>query len=432
MTLRTDEVGEVLTVAALNRKVRAAAEQTCNGVWLEAEVSQAKVWGPGHIYFSLCDPGGKAQVPAVMWRTNAVRWGSLIREGTRILALGTATVYEVNGRYQFIAEKVLAAGAGDRARALAELTEKLRAEGLLAPERRRPLPRWPSCVGIVTSRQGAALRDIIKVTSRRFPVRLLLCHTAVQGAEAPADIERAIGTMGSRSDVDVVIVGRGGGGIDDLEAFNDERVVRAVAACPVPVISAVGHEVDTTLTDLVADRRAATPSEAAELAVPDGTAVAGQLNALRRRMEDGAHLRMAAERARHAALQGRMVARDPRTRLRAQMNRFSACREFLRGWPDHALGGRRMALMNASHGVYRWPEPALARARGHLGQLGAGLQALSPLANLSRGWAIVSRGGVVLKRADDVKAGESIRVRLAEGMIDAAVTGVVGTDGGTK
>ncbi|MBN2715276.1 MAG: exodeoxyribonuclease VII large subunit, partial [Deltaproteobacteria bacterium] len=209
----------VYSVASLNRQVKNALERTWGNVCLEAEVSAATFAGSGHVYFKLVDPGGKAAVDAVMWRGMAARYGRFIREGALLRCFGRVTLYELGGRYQFVAERIEDSGEGTKARALAELKERLQKEGLFAPERKRSLPPSPACVGVVTSRTGAALQDIIAVSSRRFPTRLLLAHASVQGESAASEIVAAIALLNGRDDVEVMIVGRGGGSSEDLDAF---------------------------------------------------------------------------------------------------------------------------------------------------------------------------------------------------------------------
>ncbi|HUT77974.1 MAG TPA: exodeoxyribonuclease VII large subunit [Polyangia bacterium] len=426
-----NEAENALTVAQVNRRARTLLEDRFAAVWIEAEVSETTRARSGHVYFTLADPDGKAQIGAVMWSGPALRYGSRISKGALLRCHGRVTVYEAQGRYQLSVDRVAEAGAGIRARKLAELRERLAAEGLFAPERKRPLPPVPRCVGVVTSRDGAAIRDIVEVVSRRFPVRLLLAHAQVQGAGAAASIATALALLARVPEVEVVIVGRGGGSAEDLDAFNAEEVVRAVAAHPVPVISAVGHEVDITLCDLAADRRAATPSEAGELAVPELEALAARLDDRRRALGNALGRQLGRSRERLAVASGRLGARDPRVRLRAGLDRLVRARVILARWPAR-VERSRAALRTIEASLRRWPGPALERSRGDLGRLAAELNALSPLGSLARGYAVARRldDGRVLRRAAEAPAGTDIEVLLAQGRLECTVERITGDEEG--
>jgi exodeoxyribonuclease VII large subunit len=419
----TDPPQRPLTVAQLNRRARALLEQEVGSVWIEAEVVDATRARSGHLYFTLADSDGKAQVSAVMWKGQAMRYGSLIERGVTLLAHGRVTLYEPRGSYQVVVDRAEEAGAGVKARRLAELRDKLETEGLFDPARKRPLPAMPRCVGVVTSRSGAAIRDVIKVASRRCPVRLLLAHAQVQGESAPAEIVTALGRLAAAAEVEVVIVGRGGGSSEDLDAFNDEAVVRAVAAHPVPVVSAVGHEIDITLVDLAADRRAATPSEAAEIVAPEIEGLRDRLAEARQDLTSAVRLRLGSARERLGQRSIRLRSQDPRTRLRRGLERLSRSRERLTRWPELALSRVRGDLAAASEGLHRWPEPTLARARGKLGALAARLDVLSPLASLDRGYSIVRRrpDGTVVRGAEQAPPGTVVDVTLARGSLECTV-----------
>ncbi|NMC68948.1 MAG: exodeoxyribonuclease VII large subunit, partial [Myxococcales bacterium] len=272
------EEPRVWRIADLLRQVRRQLEGEYRGIWVEGEVVGLKAHPTsGHRYFELQDPGAK--LPCVMWRSAAriPAAAAALAEGKRVRCHGHLTLWEGGGRFQMIVDRVEPAGAGDIAARIEELKRRLQAEGLTATERKRPLPPVPRAVGVVTSPAGAALHDVLKVLARRVPVPVVVAPCAVQGEEAAASIVAALERIGRRPEVDVVILTRGGGSAQDLMAFNTEVVARAVAACPVPVISAVGHEIDVTVVDLVSDLRAATPSEAAERAVPTVAAVAERL-----------------------------------------------------------------------------------------------------------------------------------------------------------
>jgi exodeoxyribonuclease VII large subunit len=436
---------KVYSVAQLNRRARGVLEAEIGAVWLEAEVSQATRARSGHLYFKLADPDGRAQIDAVMWAGQARRYGRRIDRGALLRCHGRVTVYENGGRYQLVVDRAEESGAGLRARKLAELRARLNAEGLFDPERKRALPSTPSCVGVVSSRDGAAFRDIVQVVSRRFPVRLLLAHARVQGTEAPRSIVAAIERISAVPELEVLIVGRGGGSAEDLDAFNDEAVVRAVAGHPVPVISAVGHEIDVALTDLAADRRAATPSEAAELAVPEREGLAQRLSDDLRALRAAAMQRVGAAGGRLAGLTASLRSSDPRVRLRSGMERLGVAREALARWPASRLGPERARieslgekltswprialprmrgdLATATVALERWPGPASDRARARLGELAARLDALSPLASLERGYAVVRRrdDGSVVSSASEAPAGTAIEATLARGRLDCRV-----------
>jgi len=396
----------VYSVAALNREARSLLETAYADIRVEGEIVDVTVARSGHVYFSLADPGGKAQVDAVMWRGPAMRYKTRIAKGRAVRCRGRVTIYEANGRYQLVVESVEEAGAGLKARLLAELRARLDAEGLFAQERKRPLPLTPRCVGVVTSRSGAAIRDICKVSSRRFPVRILLAHAQVQGDGAAEEIARGVAALGAHPEVDVLIVGRGGGSSDDLDAFNSELVVRAIAACPVPVVSAVGHETDVTLADLVADRRAATPSEAAEMVVPEVERLSARLHDLLRAARLGLTRRLAGDRARLSDNGARLRSRDPRVGLSRVRVRLARAEETLHGWPRRAL----------------------AESRAALAERAARLDALSPLAVLARGFAVVRRAqdAAIVRGPEDAPVGTELEVALARGRLSATVTGTGG------
>lgn len=433
------------TVAELNRDVRVLLEGAFGGICLEAEVVESKRAVSGHVYFSLSDPGGGARLGAVMWRGQATRYGSRLQVGKAVRCFGRVTLYEPRGSYQMVVDRIEEAGAGTHAQLLAELKERLRKEGLFGVERKRPLPRYPRCVGVVTSGTGAAFKDIVKVASRRFPVRIVLSHAQVQGDGAPAAIVNGLRRIAAVKEVEVVILGRGGGGTEDLDAFNTEAVVRQVASHPTPVVSAVGHEIDTTLTDLVADRRAATPSEAAELVVPDGVALAERLAQREDDMTDAMGRLMSIARAAIAIREGRLMKTDPRTRLRRGLERLSRSREALARWPVLTLSRARAELegrsaplihwpltaldpcanrLSAARGALaRWPGPALGQWCSQLVRLTSSLDALSPLASLSRGYSVVrrSRDGLIVRSSDEAPAGTEVAITLSRGQLACTV-----------
>lgn len=440
-----DTTDQTYSVAQINRQVKQLLEEGVGAVWIEAEVSELTEARSGHIYFTLADAAGDAQLRAVMWRGHAGRYRGKLQRGAALRCHGRLTLYEARGTYQFVVDRVEEAGDGLRARRLEELKKRLAAEGLFDADRKRPLPTYPLCVGVVTSRSGAAIRDICKVARRRFPVRILLAHAAVQGASAPKEIAAALDRLAEREEPDVVIVGRGGGSAEDLDAFNAEEVVRAIARHPRPVVSAVGHEVDVTLSDLAADRRAATPSEAAELVVADAMELRADLEAYTRSCARALAALAAEHRRRLDAASARVRALDPRLRLRRSALFLASARQTLSGWPELWLLRKRESLRALDEGLFswtdrldrdraqleslvqrllRWPEPALRDGRARLGTQAASLEALSPLGSLSRGYSVVRRAGdgAIVRDAAQVEIGQDVDVALARGGLRCRIT----------
>jgi exodeoxyribonuclease VII large subunit len=385
------------TVLEVVQAARGAVERAFPPLWVEGEISNFKTYPSGHWYFTLKDPS--AQLRCVMWRSDARRVPATPEDGLKVFARGELTVGEKRGELQLAVRELLATTEGGFfAIALARSRAALEKDGLLAPERKRALPPYPRSIGVVTSAEGAVWHDIVAVVGRRWPdVEIVLIGARVQGEGAADDLCRALALAGRLDRLDVLIVGRGGGSKEDLWAFNDERVARAVAASPVPTIAAVGHETDVTLTDLVADVRAATPSAAAEAAVPDQADVrrrleataAGLRSAVTRRLE------LAGERLGHAA-----------TRLGGAVDRRVA------------LAGERLRRAATRMGVSC--DARLARGESALGRLAAALDALSPLKVLERGYAVArDEGGRVLRRVADLPPGLRFRLRVADGEVPA-------------
>ncbi len=410
-------------------------------LWLEGEVSQVTKPSSGHLYFTLRDKD--AVLPAVMWGRDSGRMKFRIEAGQRLRVRGRLGVYDRDGKMQLYADFAEPAGLGAEALALDQLKQKLAAEGIFAAERKRPLPRFPRRIGVVTSRAGAAIHDIIRTVQRRLPTPILIADAAVQGATAPHQIVQGM-AMVVRAGVDVVIVGRGGGAATDLTAFNHERVVRTIARCPVPVISAVGHEIDLSLADLAADARASTPTAAAELAVQDGAALGEVLGKERRRLDRELHHVLGRARqdldrqaiALHARgeralaqtrtqlhdLQRRLASLHPRAQILAHGAQLGELERRLVA----AQPGSRIARARADHAALVARRETAVRAllearRAELAQLGAQMAALSPLAVLDRGYAMVRAGEVLVRDAAQVAPGDRLRVRLARGELDVIV-----------
>lgn len=426
--------------------VRVAA-RTLDGLgllWLEGEVTQVTRPASGHLYFSLRDRD--SVLPAIMWSRDLTRMKFKIEPGQRLRVRGRLGVYDRDGRMQLYVDFAEPAGAGAAAIAFEQLKQKLAAEGIFDPAKKRPLPRFPRRIGVVTSKSGAAVHDIIRTVQRRFPTPILICDAAVQGETAPHQIVMGM-AMVVRAGVDVVIIGRGGGAATDLTAFNHERVVRTVARCPVPVISAVGHEVDLTLADLAADARASTPTAAAELAVPDGHALGELLVKERRRLDremghvlararqDLDHATMAlhargerslaAMRAQLAKLHEQLAGQHPRARiLRHRTVLGDLERRLAAASPIRRIGRARHDLASLTARADAAIATSVARRRADLAQAGAQMAALSPLAVLDRGYAMVRAGNTIVRDASKVKAKQTLQVRLARGALDVTVAKV--------
>lgn len=385
----------VWSVSQVNRAVRSLLESAVDALWVSGEVGNWTRSRQGHCYFTLKDD--RAQLRCVLWRSDAERLPTDPEEGMEVRVFGSLTLYEARGEYQMAVRRLEADGAEGLWRlAFEKLRRKLEQEGLLDPARKRPIPRFPSTVGVVTTPTGAALHDILTVLRRRAPwVRVLLRGARVQGEEAAREVARAIQVLGHSGRVDVLVVGRGGGSIEDLWAFNEEAVARAIAACPVPVVSAVGHEVDVTISDLVADLRAPTPSAAAEAVVPDGATVLAQLRGVPERLARG--------------LRGTVARRQ--AGLVEQLRHLSRAME-------RRLAPARQTLDLAADRVERSVARLLERRRERLGGLAGRLQALSPLAILERGYAVArTEQGLLLRRVADFPAGRAFRLRVADGSV---------------
>jgi exodeoxyribonuclease VII large subunit len=435
---------DIYSVSRLNREVRVLLERGFASLWLEAEISNLARPSSGHWYFSLKD--ATAQVRCCMFRQRNMLCAFAAKDGQKVLVRARIGLYEPRGEYQLVIDHMEDAGLGALKRQFEELSAKLAAEGLFAAERKRALPMIPKRIGVITSPTGAAIRDILHVLARRFAaIPVLIYPVAVQGAQAAAEITAAIGTAGRRAECDVLILARGGGSLEDLWAFNDEALARAIAASPIPVISGIGHEIDFTIADFAADVRAPTPSAAAELAVPDGEEWRASLGRLAQRLQRGLRRRVEAQRERLRWLVGRAALVSPAARLAQQTQRLDdleqrlsrALRQILADRRT-VLGERRSRLWQLSPAARvrstaarqaalyaRLRAAALARlhlARERLSPLVRTLNAVSPLATLERGYAIVSRvDGGILRNAADAAPGTLIEARLGKGTVRARV-----------
>jgi exodeoxyribonuclease VII large subunit len=391
----------VWTVAELTNYIRELFEIDfrLQDMRVAGEISNFTLARSGHLYFTLKDD--VSQLKCVMWRSAAQRLRRLPEEGDAVVVSGRISVYEAGGVYQMYADTIQTAGRGDLAAAFEQLKRRLEAEGLFDPARKKPVPASPRKIGIVTSADAAALRDILNVLQRRWPlVSVLVAPTLVQGREAPPQIARALQWLDGRDDIDTIILARGGGSLEDLACFNDETLARTIAAARHCVISGVGHEVDFTIADFVADLRAPTPSAAAELAVPDANEQRARLNALQ------------------VSLTGEMQALlgDKRRAVQTLVRNLSHLS------PQASLNNNRQRI----DALYGRAEQAISRLlerrQSRLALAHARLGTVSPLATLSRGYAIVRRqDGRILRAIKQVAAGDHLRVQVADGEFGATV-----------
>ncbi|WP_348685131.1 exodeoxyribonuclease VII large subunit [Aeromonas bestiarum] len=435
---------QVFTVTRLNSAVRMILEQDLGLVWLTGELSNLAMPSSGHWYFSLKDLG--AQVRCAMFKGNNRRVAFRPQDGMQVLVQARVSLYEPRGDYQLIIESMQPAGDGVLALRFEELKRRLGAEGLFDEGRKRPLPREPRAVGLVTSATGAALHDMLTVLKRRAPdLPVFIYPTQVQGSAAIGQIVAAIALANRRAEVDVLIVGRGGGSLEDLWCFNEEAVARAIANSAIPVISAVGHEVDVTISDFTADLRAPTPSAAAELVAPDNQARIQRLAYLWQRLAQGISRHQTAARHGFALLQKRLDHQDPKRRLEQQSQRLDELSARLQQLMNQKLhqGERRLAnlelrlqgksperLLAAGKRRHQLAEERLYAliakrqdlASHRLAMLTARLDGVSPLATLGRGYSITrTQSGEVISRAAQVNAGQTLVTTLAEGHLQVRV-----------
>ncbi len=417
---RPGQQSQVLGVAELTQMIKRLLEHEIGRVQVSGELSNVRRYASGHLYFTLKD--AKAQVACVMWRSRARGLRFTPRDGDAVLALGAVSVYLPRGQYQLVVDGLHAEGAGALLAALQELKARLSAEGLFDAEAKRPIPAWPRRICLVTSRDAAALRDMVRVIHQRSPwVELVLAPTRVQGRDAPPQIVAALNLANRCSGADFIVLGRGGGSLEDLWAFNDERVVRAVRASALPVVSAVGHETDWSLSDLAADLRVATPTHAGML-VPDGAALQEALRARRRRLGLALAGRIRDGRLALSERGRRIDARDPKQRLRPGRQRLADLQRRLSLQGPRVLAGRQ-ALGELRRRLVLQGSQVVRARRQQLSTRLAALSALSPLAVLGRGYALVRPlpDGPVLRDAGAIKPGAQIRVTLHRGSLDAEV-----------
>ena len=439
-----EKTRDIYSVTRLNREVRAVLEGSFPMLWVQGEISNLARPASGHLYFSLKDAGSQVRCAMFKGRNRLLRFQP--ENGQEVLARAGISLYEGRGEFQLLIDHMEPAGEGALQRAYEELRQRLNQEGLFDSARKQPVPRFPGTIGVITSPSGAAIRDILHVLARRYPAaRVVIYPVRVQGEGSVDDILQALSTAQRRHEADVLIVARGGGSLEDLWSFNDERVARAVYACPIPVISGVGHEIDFTITDLVADLRAPTPSAAAELATPhqlDLLDNLGRLNKklgftmrqylshrgtllgqLAKRLPDPVRaLQMLGQRiddaGRDLYRSTRALIADRDSRLARLSARLGACN------PAHSI---RVDLDRNYHLAIRLRQVMRGSLQAHtalLEQHSRALHAVSPLATLDRGYAIVTLNDRIVHDAGQVKQGELIRARVAHGDIHSRVTHV--------
>ena len=385
----------IISVSELNGVVKLLLDNDplLRNLAVRGELSNYKIYPSGHHYFTLKDPGGALR--CVMFKGSALRLRFRPENGMKVVVTGRVSVFPRDGAYQLYAEEMIPEGAGDLAVAFEQLKARLYAEGLFDPARKKPLPEYPERIAIVTSPAGAAVHDMIRILRRRYPLaKVILLPVRVQGAEAPAEIAGAIRYADRWQIGDVIITGRGGGSLEDLWAFNDERVARAISACKTPVISAVGHEPDVTISDFVADVRASTPSHAAETAVPDQMELRRFLLSSQQRLTKSQEKRLAAERQRLADFAAKRCLTEPTAFIQ----------------------DKRMELVHRQQRLGDLSQGQLVRKRQRFAAISAALDAMSPLKVLGRGYAVARDAeGRILKTYRDISVGDTVTVTLGEG-----------------
>ena len=392
---------KILSVTEVNQYLKTLMDRDrlLSGLCVCGEISNYKIYPSGHHYFTLKDSGGTLR--CVMFSRSAVRMRFRPENGMRVLALGRITVFPRDGAYQLYCEQLTPEGVGDLYVAFEQLKARLQEEGLFDSARKKPIPGFPGRIAIITSAAGAAIHDMLRILGSRFPLtKVILLPVRVQGVEAPAEICGAIRYVNRFQLADVIITGRGGGSMEDLWAFNDERVARAIVASEIPVISAVGHEPDVTISDFVADLRAATPSNAAELVVPDQIELRERLTSLQGRMGQAVTRQIRLSREQLGALQSKRVLQSP----------------------VNYLQDRRLLLDYQQNQLYAAMQRVQSQRKQQFIRLTAALDAMSPMKVLSRGYAVVrDQDGTILRKADQVRPGDHIFVSLYHGEVHAVV-----------
>ncbi|ULO09152.1 exodeoxyribonuclease VII large subunit [Paenibacillus sp. 19GGS1-52] len=441
---------KVYSIKELNGYIRMKLDSdvVLSDVWIRGEISNFTHHSSGHMYFTLKDESSR--IKSIMFASHNQRLPFVPKEGARVIARGNVTVYERDGQYQFYATQMQPDGIGSLYLAYEQLKSKLAQEGLFAAERKRPLPRFPKCIGVVTSPTGAAVRDIVITLQRRFPqVPIVIYPVLVQGKGAAPAIVKAIKTLNAMGEADVLIVGRGGGSLEELWAFNEEEVARAIYQSAIPVISAVGHETDFTIADFVADLRAATPTAAAELAVPHAGELAAQLRQQQNRLRQSLLRRSQRGGERLASLQRSLALVGPRRYLAQHTQRLDMLRQRLSGAAEARLSRARERKTVLQHSLQRYnPRDGVLAARQRtesmrrelLSAMQARLQdkrsrfgaemrhldALSPLKVMSRGYSLVydQEEQHLIKSLKEVELGDLVVIKLNDGQLDCQVRGI--------
>ncbi|MEA1065678.1 exodeoxyribonuclease VII large subunit [Erwinia sp. HR93] len=437
----------VFTVSRLNQAVRQLLDAEMGLIWIQGEISNFTRPASGHWYFTLKD--NTAQVRCAMFRNSNRRVTFSPQSGQQVLVRASVTLYEPRGDYQIIAESMQPAGAGLLQQQYEQLKQRLEAEGLFAQAHKQPLPSPARCVGVITSKTGAALHDILHILRRRDPgLPVIVYPTAVQGADAPPQIVQAIETANRRAECDVLIVGRGGGSLEDLWSFNDERVARAIFASRLPIISAVGHETDVTIADFVADLRAPTPSAAAELVSRSQAELLRRLQTQQERMEMAMDYYLAGRDSRFMRLYHRLQQQHPQLRLARQQTQLLRLRQRMESALEEKSKRLRERLQRTTRRLeLQHPGARVQRASAQLKQveyrltqritqqLGATrerfgnalvhLEAVSPLATLARGYSVTALpDGKLLKATTQLSVGDKLTTRLADGWVESEVSGI--------
>lgn len=390
---------QTLSVSQITGQIKKSLEEGYASVWIKGEISNLTKHGSGHWYFTLKDSG--AQLGAVMFRGQNQRVRFDATHGMEVTAHGRISVYPPQGRYQLIVDQLLPAGQGDLHLAFEALKEKLSAEGLFDPELKQNLPSYPTKIGIVTSPTGAAIQDMLNILKRRFPLTdILLLPVKVQGEGAAGEIGQAINILNDRKDVDVLIVGRGGGSLEDLWAFNEEVVARAISRSQIPVVSAVGHETDITISDFVADLRAPTPSAAAELVVPDQLELSNQLEHAANRLQKEILFKVQKYEDRIQAIERSYAMKRPQLIMDELIQHLDVME-------DRAIRSSKEKISSLNTSIDTFAHR---------------IEALNPLAILKRGYSVVTNaGGEVVRSATQVKVDENLNIRLSDGELEADV-----------
>jgi exodeoxyribonuclease VII large subunit len=442
---KPDSSDAVYTPTELNREVRLHLEAGFSRISLEGEISNLARPASGHLYFSLKDDA--AQIRCAMFRNSASRQSIRPDNGMQVLARGKISLYEPRGEYQFIVDSLQEAGVGLLQQRFEQLKQKLETEGLFAAERKRPLPRYPMRIGVISSPSGAVIRDILHVLQRRWPVaEVRLYASPVQGAEAPAALQAALHLANREAWAEVLIMARGGGSLEDLQAFNDESVARAVADSKLPLISAVGHETDYSICDFVADVRAPTPSAAAEIATPDREQLLLGLQRSARLLANRMQYRLQQQAQNLDHLSHRLAQQHPELKLRSQKKELAGIStQLLRSMqrliqarntqleslshrlrlchPQRQLAAQTQQLQARQQRLQRVVQQLVRQKRGNLHDLARTLHAISPLATLDRGYAVLSdaKTGTTLSQSEHFQIGQNINAQLADGRLRCTV-----------